>query len=66
MKKICILLIAILIIFFISWSLSFSQKNINKKISQRDMSIASNTYIHIRELFERLNLLVKSIDREKA
>lgn len=66
MKRISILIITILIIFFISWSLSFSQKNIDKKASQRDISVASNTYIHIRELFERLNLLLKSIDREKA
>lgn len=50
---------------------NINQENINKKDIYKEFSITnttigSNSYIHIRELFEKLGFSVKWIDKERA
>lgn len=80
MKKKIFLTIIIFTFFLTAYSLGFSQKNIDdkssventanekyyKQLSITNTTIKDNSYIHIRELFEKLGFSVKWIDNERA
>jgi len=73
MKRSIISIIAVLLIFFTAYNFSSSQNaieapknDIHTEISIKHISIGNNSYIHIRELFEKLNFSVRWIDSERA
>lgn len=80
MKKKIFLTILIFSFFLAAYSLGFSQKNIDdkplvrnatnekyyKQLSVTNTTIKGNSYIHIRELFEKLGFSISWIDNEKA
>lgn len=80
MKKKIFLTIIIAALFLSAYNWSFSQrdintkpstdttpkKNVNKELLISNTTIGTNSYIHIRELFEKLGFSVKWVKSEKA